>query len=496
MLFALFAATTIALSGQAVSTVFTFPSDANGQFPDGAAPVAGLVQAGNGHLYGTASSCGAGDRACSGKVWPGNGTIFEITPSGTVTTLHSFCVQPGLQPPCADGDEPEGGLVQGRDGNLYGTTLSGGVGNSVGTVFKITPSGTLTTLYSFCTAQHGNGSSDCPDGEGPSAGLVQGADGNFYGTTWLGGSGAGVGVGTVFKITPSGALTTLYNFCSLSGCADGAGPTAGLVQATDGNFYGTTSGQTNEGATGPGTIFKITSSGTLTTLYTFCAQTNCTDGETPTAGLVQASDGNLYGTTSAGGINGAGTVFRISLDGTFTTLYPFCSQLNCADNGNPVAALIQATDGNLYGTTPRNNRNSGTIFKITLSGTLTTLHTFRMNQGNVNPRAALVQDTNGSLYGTTKGTQDIGGSIFRLDVGLGPFVETQTSSGPVGAHVRILGTDLTGATSVTFNGVSAAYTVISYSQIIATVPAGATTGTVEVVTASGTLSSNAPFRVE
>src|SRR5208337_4428285 len=190
----------------------------------------------------------------------------------------------------------------------------------VGTVFTITPGGTLTTLYSFCSQ------SGCTDGANPYAALVQGTDGNFYGTT-LGGAANG----TVFKMTPGGTLTTLYTFCY--GCT-GVSPYAALVQGSDGNFYGTTS---FGGANGDGTVFRITPSGTLTTLHSF----DGTDGAAVYAGLVQGTDGNFYGTTAQGGGSGVGTVFTITPGGTLTTLYSFCSQSGCTDGANPYAALVQ-----------------------------------------------------------------------------------------------------------------------------------------------------------
>jgi uncharacterized repeat protein (TIGR03803 family) len=393
----------------------------------------------------------------------------------TFTTLHSFNL--------TDGAAPWAGLVQASDGKLYGTTRGGGAKN-YGAVFRITPSGTLTTRHSFCS-QYG-----CPDGAYPYAGLVQATDGNFYGTTFKGGAHT---YGTVFKISPSGSLTPLYSFCSKSGCADGTFP-AGLVQATNGNFYGTTVGG---GAHVRGTVFKITPSGTLTTLYSFCSKSGCTDGTDPHAGLVQATDGKFYGTTYVGGATNHGTVFKITPSGTLTTLHSF----DGTDGGYPeAAALIQATDGNLYGTTPPGGAHGvGTVFKITPSGSLTTLYSFcskvNCTDGQY-PEAALVQDTNGTFYGTTlEGGTHTYGTVFSLSVGLGPFVETQTTSGKVGAAVKILGTNLTGATSVTFNGTAAVFKVVSSSEITTTVPAGATTGKVKVVTPSGTLFSNVPFRV-
>jgi len=444
---------------------------------DGADPIGALVQATDGRLYGSTTGALL------------LGTIFKITPSGALTTLYNFCYGCGIGP---------GTLIQGTDGNFYGTTW-----NAEGTIFKFTPkNGTRTTLYDF-SAQGGG-----ENGEYPYGVLVQATDGNFYGTTGIGGA---YGEGTLFKITPSGTLTTVYNFCAQTNCADGAYSTAGLLQGSDGNLYGTTElgglGSDCEGFFGCGTVFKITLSGMLTTLYSFCTQSNCTDGGGPDAALIQATDGNFYGTTAGGGANttecggsGCGTVFKITPSGTLTTLYSFCSQSGCTDGEYPQAALIQATDGNLYGMTRNGGAdNLGTVFRITLSGALTTLHTFDNTDGS-NPEAGLVQDTNGTLYGTTVGGANNTcyggcGTVFSLSVGLGPFVETQPTLGPAGVPVKILGTNLTGATSVTFNGTPAVFTVFSSSLIGAKVPAGATTGTVQVVTPSGTLSSNLPFRV-
>ena len=433
---------------------------------EGANPYAGLTQATDGNLYGTAFNGGIG-----------YGTLFKITPSGALTALYTFCSQSG----CTDGQNPVAGLVQATNGNLYGTTESGGA-SSAGTVFKITSTGTLTTLYSFCSQ------AGCPDGQFPLASLVQGIDGNLYGTTFFG--GGIVDAGTIFKITPSGALTTLYSFCSQSVCTDGSDP-SGLVQSTDGNFYGTTR---EGGLNDYGTVFRITPTGTLTTLHSFGSQS--TDGIYPYAGLVQATDGNFYGTTYVGGGNSSGTVFRIKPNGTLTTLYAFCSQSGCTDGQGPGAGLVQATDGSLYGTTVYGGANlDGTVFKVTPTGTLTTLHSFEGTDGDF-PMSALVQGTDGNLYGTTTGGgASGGGTVFSLSMGLAPFVETQPTLGPVGIPVKILGTNLTGATSVTFNGTPAVFTVFSSSLIGAKVPAGATTGTVQVVTPSGTLSSNVPFRV-
>jgi uncharacterized repeat protein (TIGR03803 family) len=451
------ATTAIPLPAQTFTTLHSFDAT------DGDDPQGGLVQATNGKLYGTTYGGGAN----------GAGTVFKITPSGTLTTVYSFCAQSG----CSDGAYPYATLVQATNGSLYGTTTGGGA-NGDGTVFKITPGGVLTTLHSF----------DVADGYLPYTALVQASHGDLYGTTVQGGAN---GAGTVFKITPSGTLTTLYSFCSKSACTDGKSPFSALVQATNGNLYGTTF---VGGADGYGTVFKITPSGTLTIVHSF----DYTNGGNPEAGLVEASDGNLYGTTEDGGGTDSGTVFKITPSGTLTTLYSLCSQSNCADGYDVTAALVQATDRSFYGTTVLGGANCipdggcGTIFKITPGGALTTLYNFTGGTDGENPETGLTQDTNGKFYGTTQAGN---GTIYSLSVGLGSFVETQTSSGKVGAVVKILGTDLTGATSVTFNGTAATFTIVSKSEITTTVPTGATTGPVKVVTPGGTLTSNFNFRV-
>src|ERR1700678_4416495 len=323
-LFLFCALTVIVSNAQTFSTLISF------DLANGSQPYASLVQGLDGSLYGTTTAGGTN----------GNGTVFKITTTGKLTTLYSFCINKD----CADGAGPLAALVLSTNGDLYGTTENGGVhGWTDGTAFKITPRGEHTTLYSFC-ARHIDGA--CADGADLQAGLVQARNGDFYGTTVQGGIHK---AGTVFKITPGGALTTLHSFCSLTGCEDGAFPFAPLIQATNGDFYGTT--YEGGGSTNAGAVFRITAAGTLTTLYNFCSQTNCTDGSNPYAGLIQSTDGNFYGTTSQGGANGFGTVFRITPAGQLTTLYSFCAQTNCPDGANPSTRLVQATDGNFYGTT-------------------------------------------------------------------------------------------------------------------------------------------------
>jgi uncharacterized repeat protein (TIGR03803 family) len=455
-----------------VSTAQTFTSLLSFNGTNGANPYyVYLVQRGDGKLYGTTYTDANG-----------YGTLFKISTGGTLTTIYNFCSQAS----CADGANPAAGVVLDTNGSFYGTTSVGGAYNG-GTVFRITAGGKLTTIYNFCAQP------SCADGSSPEASLVLASNGKFYGTTTEGGTGGG----TVFEITPAGTFTLIHTFNG-----DGANPHASLVQGANGNFYGTTSygGVYNEG-----TIFEMAPSGKLTSLYSFCVQSACADGSAPYAGLVQASNGNFYGTTTHGGTSDEGTVFEITPAGKLTTLYSFfCDQTGCPDGDAPNSGLIQATDGNLYGTTDAGGGNAGggTIFQVTLGGALTTLYNFCATGNGTcfdgsGPVGGLLQDTNGELYGTTYsgGTGGGFGTVFGLSTGLGPFVKTLPGSGKVGARVIILGTNLTGATSVSFNGTAATFTVASSSEITTTVPTGATMGPVKVTTPGGTLLSNVAFRV-
>jgi len=437
MLFVFFAATAIASSAQTLTTLVDFDQT------HGASPQSPVIQASDGNFYGTTYSGGGGSRPY--------GTVFQATPSGVLTSLHSFDL--------TDGASPIGGLVEGNDGNFYGTTSQGGTHPAAGTVFVISASGSFRVLHNFA-GNDGNGNV-------PMAGLVLGSDGNFYGTTFGGGAN---GYGTVFKITPAGTLTTLYSFNG----GDGANPHAPLILATDGNFYGTTVGGGHngncDGLDSCGTVFKITPAGVLTTLYNFCSQTNCTDGKNPYGGLVQASDGNFYGTTWMGGTNctpgfngGCGTVFKITPSGTLTSLYSFCTQTNCTDGKDPFyGSLVQATDGNLYGTTwlggitTRCSNGCGTIFRITTGGSFSTVHSFNFTDGDI-VYAGLIQATDGNLYGTTSsgGAHDAG-TVYAFNPGIPPtpvqfiaatpcrVVDTRNPTGPFG------GPAITGNTSRSF----------------------------------------------
>jgi uncharacterized protein (TIGR03437 family) len=496
------------------------PSDCSASsYPSGK-----LLLASDGNFYGVTT--GVGDFG-----------IFKITPSGTLTSLYSFC-----KDPCPDGDRPTAGLVQGSDGNFYGTTSSGGSGNEsyctargdtgCGTVFKITPSGTLTTLYNFCS----QGDATCGDGFQPAAALMQGADGNFYGSTQYGGcpnatNPNGKACGTLFKVTPSGTLTTLYNFCAQPGCPDGAVPNSALILGNDGNFYGSASlggltqvyktvGETV--STQGGGVFRITPAGAYTVLYEFCRQYNsangvCLDGNGPTT-PVQGSDGNFYGTTNHGG-SGNGTAFRLTPAGKLTTLYNFCVPLTstCPDGAGP-HDLTLASDGNFYGTDSIGVNQGGTFFRLTPTGTLTTLYSFcAPGCATGSDPSDVTQGTDGNFYGTTV----IGGGlVFKLtgpptpllttgsaangatyvSGGLVPGSWAQVKGTNLGTTTRIwasadftglgnnLPTNLSG-TQVMVNGIPAAVYYISSGQVSFQVPSGVS-GNVSVQVINNGVTSN------
>jgi uncharacterized repeat protein (TIGR03803 family) len=456
-----------AMAGVSSAQNFTILHNFDGS--DGANPTfPSLTQIRDGNLYGT-TAFGGGGRFGGSK---GGGTVFEITPGGALTTLYIFCAEFD----CPEGETPKGGLVQNTKGNFLGTAQRGDGGS--GTLFKITPGDALSRLGK-------------PDhGSEPIGPPVQISDGSFYGTT----SAGGLGGGTIFKMDAAGSeITTIYEFCAKSRCPDGRAPLAGLVQGTDGNLYGTTSGG---GAGLAGTVFKLSPEGKFARLHSFAT----IDGAYPYAGLIQATDGSFYGTTEIGGANGGGTIFPITPTGTLTSLYSFCAEASCIDGKTPVAGLTQATDGNFYGTTELGGSNgAGTIFQLNLGGTMTTLYSFCAQPSCVdggNPLSGLLQATDGNLYGAASvGGADNDGTIFSLVTGLSPFVKTVPAAGKAGLSLYVLGTNLIGATSVSFNGTSATFTVVSATEITTAVPTGATTGFVTVTTPGGTLSSNVIFGV-
>jgi len=461
--FALAFAITISLAVRAEAQTYADLANFNGT--DGSFPGGSVTQATDGNFYGVTYYGGANKK----------GSLFQVTPGGTITSIYSFCSQSN----CADGEGPVSTPVLGSDGNLYGATWGGGGTAEGGIVYKMTLGGEITILHTFCTT------SACLDGDAPAA-VMLASDGNFYGTTFFGGEFKG---GTLFKITPTGVLTVLHSFCSEANCADGNSSDSAPIQASDGNFYGATQGG---GVDGVGVLYEMTATGGYKVIQNFCygALYGCPMGSTPNP-LVQDADGNLFGTTKFGGSYNSGTVFEITSAGQDIVLHKF----EYGGSIDPSGALIIANDGNLYGAAANNSFDDGngysSVFEITEAGVFTALAS---NYDSLN--GPVLQATDGNFYGTTAfGGADNYGTVFKLSTGLSPLVEAVPVAGPVGKIVIILGTGLTGSTSVTFNGVAAAFTVESDTYIKATVPKGATSGAVSVVTPSGTLKSNPQFVV-
>jgi uncharacterized repeat protein (TIGR03803 family) len=324
---------------------------------------------------------------------PGCGVVFRLAPDGTETAVYSFSGDP-------DGAQPNGHLILDSAGNLYGTTTYGGAENR-GTVFEISPSGSETVLHAF-EAESGQ------DGAFPLGGVVMDANGNLYGATSEGGPKF---LGAIYKIAPGGAETVLYTF---NGNQDGYAPSESLVMDGAGNLYGTT---TYGGGQGAGTVFKITPDGALTTLYRFRGNGGYGDGEEPD-GLIMDASGNLYGITRNGGGFGRGMVFEVTPNGTETALYNF---KNDADGYLPDGDLAMDASGNLYGATFNGGTGNGTsydgtVFKLAPDGAETVLYDFSKSKG-YQPLGNLLKDSSGYFYGTTSGDgpyKHYSGVVYRL----------------------------------------------------------------------------------
>jgi uncharacterized repeat protein (TIGR03803 family) len=463
-------------SAQTLSVLYNFGS-ASGD-PLNPVYIGAVAQGRDGNLYSTAENGGidGGDGVCCGAV-------FKITPAGTLKTLHAFSGDD-------DGGTPTGGLTLGTDGNFYGTTLKGG-SDGFGTIFKITALGALTTLYSF---------TDGSDGGYPYAAPVEGTDGNFYGTTAEGGNANcnfGYGCGTIYKITPAGQITIIHQF----DLTDGNSPTAPLVLGTDGNFYGTAYGG---GAYDLGIVFKITRAGKLAVLYSF----DGAHGESPLAPLIQGGDGNFYGTTNNGGSHGDGVVFKITPSGKFTLLHSMNGKTDGEEPAGLVQATDGNLYGvNAYGGSTNSNCQDtcGTLFKITPTRTFSVVYNFDYTTGMA-PEVAPFQHSSGLLYADTEfgGTGNLGpcsavtcGVFYSwANASLPAFVSLLPYSGKVGKKIEFLGQGFVkGKTTVSFNGTAATPTVVSGTYLTAAVPSGATTGFVTVTTSGVKLTSNKIFRV-
>ena len=473
----------------------------------GATPQAPLTLAPDGSMWGVMNVGGTYNR----------GTVFKVSPGGTMTTLSSFY---GNTNGADSGLNPQGNLVRASDGHFYGTSNTGGV-NNLGCIFRVTPAGELSTLVSFTgatgsvlgsnpingltlgndgalygVAQNSNsgyifkvttsgvfttlvaftGTTGTNLGSAPRGNLVLGSDGNFYGTTATGGSGGGFG--TVFKMTPAGTLTTLVNFTGTTGAALGATPTSGLVQHSNGNFYGMTSAG---GAYSLGSIFEVTPAGVLTTLVSFTGGSGLWLGSAPKGSLTLGTDGFLYGTTTTGGtLGGFGTVFKVSTTGTLTTLVQFSGTTGIALGSSPNGGLVLHPNGELYGTTSAggaySSGSNGTIFKVSTDGVLTTL----VNLVGWPTISKLTQHSNGKLYGTTfnAGGSTNAGMVLGMPVGGAPevFATMVPLSGTTAWDTRygfvqasdghLYGTAVAGAGSSTNGGVFKLTTAGVFSNVM------------------------------
>ncbi len=441
--------------------------------------------------------------------------FFLVSPmlyAQTYTDIHDFVNSDGC---CANYPSM---LAQGEDGDIYGATTSGGAGS--GNIFKITPSGTFTNLFNF-DGTHGNG---------PQGGLSLGFDGNFYGTTYQGGTGH---AGTIFKITPSGTQTVLYNF---QNGTDGAFPRTPPVQAPDGNLYGNTGNDTNA------VLYKLTPAGVFSVVATMPSPSNAplivgTDGNlygtthlggtfnrgtafqfapakkkikilhnfnpstepySPYDRLFQGTDGKFYGTTTTGGPGSGGSVFQMTTAGKVVTLFTFSTQ-QAANGATPFAGVVQGSDGNLYGVCSVGGANGlGTLFKISTKGTgFQVLHDFATATGDT-PNATPLLHTNGKIYGLTfhGGSHAAYGDIYSMDAGLKPFVSQFVFyNGKVGDSVTILGQGFSNATGVKFGTGAGTFVASTDAFMTATVDAGATTDVITVLEPGGNLTTPQKYKI-
>lgn len=418
---------------QTYTLISSFTGNPNPQYPVGP-----LVQGRNGNFYGTSYYGGANNA----------GAIFEVTPAGAVTVIYSLAA--------TDGGACDSALVLGTDGNFYGTCSGGNSGD--GFIFEVTPAGAFSKLHSFTGVS--------PEGSAPTP-LTRGTDGNFWAVTVGGGAN---NLGTFFKITPRGVLTTIYSFTAAAGQ-----PNSGLIQGADGNFYGSTST-----GGGPGTLFKITPGGVLSTLYTF---TGAPDGS-QAAGVTQGTDGNFYGATRFGGSSNQGILFKVTAAGKETILHSFNSATDVA--AFPVAPLVQAPDGNFYGQTCDDNQFNScggpgheALYEVTPKGAYTTVHVFAGPPSDgQQPFATITPHTNGTLYSFTEEGGSAGdGAFYSLSIGAAPYVRLVETSGKAGVAIGIEGQGFSAASVVKFDGIPAtSVTLTGTTYLSAVVPAGASNG--------------------
>ncbi len=450
LFFLAFALSTSA-NAQTVSVIHNFKGT------DGFDPQYGLLAQGrDGLLYG--STEGGGSYSM--------GTIFkqQIMGGSSTVDLHNFSGP--------DGAYPDGGLTLAKDGSFYGTT-SGGGSYGVGVLFKMNSGGALTVLYNFTGGS---------DGGFPPSAPIEAIDANLYGVT----SYTNSGISTLFRYTPSGVFSTLYTM-------NWIGAQGPPLQTQDGHLYVVSP------AGGPyqcGAIQQFTTTGLLIHESDFTC--DYVSPGLPNGQLYEGLDGYVYGTMRIGGTYGAGTIYRIDSELNMTTLYSFNS--TTSDGIFPDGGVWQASDGNFYGTTGAGGTsNGGTLFRISGAGAYLKLYDFanQVRYSGSEPLAAPVQHTSGVFYGTTVvGGMGKDGTVYTLNMGLGPFITLVRSQGKVGWTIQILGQGFTGTTGVTFNGVPATiFNIVSDTYLTAVVPTGATTGPVAVSTPTGTLESNKSFRI-
>ena len=411
-----------------------------------------LVQGQDGNIYGATTSGGTNLR----------GNIFKLTPSGTFTNVYNF--------DGTHGEGPQGGISLGFDGNFYGTTYQGGTG-SAGVIFKVTPSGTQTVLYNFT---NGN------DGGFPRTPPVQAPDGNLYGVT-----GSSSPNQVLYKLTPAGVFSVVVTIPSQS--------YSPLLVGTDGNLYGTTR---FGGTFNAGTAFQFSpQKKKLKIIHSFGGSTG---GYSPYGPLMQGVDGKLYGTCSTGGTASGGTVFQMTTGGKVTTLYNFSTN-NPVNGATSFSGVVQGSDGFLYGVASVGGANGlGTLFKVSTTGAgYTVLHNFATADGDT-PLATPLLHTNGKIYGLTfhGGSHTVYGALYSFDNGLKPFVEQFVFySGKVNATLTLLGQGFSNATGVKFGTGAGSFVASTDAYMTATVDAGATTGKITVLEPGGNLTTPQIYKV-
>jgi uncharacterized repeat protein (TIGR03803 family) len=444
----------IAAPAQTVSTIYQFSNGSNPNYPAGV-----MAQGQDGEFYGVTLS---GNGCCQG-------IIYKISSEGVLTSLYSMAQSDGTT--CS-------GLTLGTDGNFYGTCHNGGT-NDYGTLFKVTSAGVLTVLHNF--AAQGSTSDGCE----PLAPPMQASNGDFYGTTSFCGAN---NYGTVYKLTLAGVYSLLYSF---QGPPNDTLLPLGLIESTDGDLWGLGNGW----IISYGGVFKITLSGKESLVYAFKGDP---DGAGPYTNLIQGSNGNFYGTTEEGGSAQEGTIFEVTAGGKETVLYSFPNQ---TDGAYPTLPLTQGPNGLLYGAATDcagGGCSQAGLFDITTKGVYKNLYLYPLVCSNCGqPEAPLLLSTNGTFYSTTEQGGTGVGSFYSLSNGYSPFISlVNVSSGAEGARVGILGQGFSSRSVVKFGGTKATTTKLTgTTYIVATVPAGALTGNVTVTTGSTVLSTTAGYKI-